>query len=198
MTDPYNPKSEKPCRACSDFSQWMKVGPSKKSAEVQESVQKFAEQPELTKKLAGSKKQSESSGSDSKDLPNVSWPNPDQALIDFKSNVCPPDRSELGSATWNFLHSVAAYFPATPDPSQQEDARQLLNIVSRLYPCSDCAEDLRLDLKEEPPVVTSSSEFSQWMCRLHNKVNLKLGKPQFDCSRIFERWRDGWKDGSCD
>lgn len=34
--------------------------------------------------------------------------------------------------------------------------------------------------------------------RLLLEVNRKLGKPDFDCSLVDERWRDGWKDGSCD
>ena len=52
----------------------------------------------------------------------------------------------------------------------------LINSSSRLYPCSDCAEDMRADLVKSPPRVTSSEEFSLWLCQLHNKVNLKLGK----------------------
>ena len=43
----------------------------------------------------------------------------------------------------------------------QEDARTLVSVVSRLYPCQDCAEDLRTDLLQHPPRVTSSEEFSQ-------------------------------------
>ena len=30
------------------------------------------------------------------------------------------------------------------------------------------------------------------------QVNEMLGKPTFDCSKVFERWRDGPADGSCD
>lgn len=52
-------------------------------------------------------------------------------------------------------------------------------------------------LKQEPIVATSSTELSQWLCRLHNKVNVKVGKPEFDCKKVNERWRDGWLDGSC-
>lgn len=49
------------------------------------------------------------------------------------------------------------------------------------------------------PIQTQSqSQLSQWLCRIHNKVNVKLGKPVFDCSKVNERWRDGWLDGSCD
>ena len=44
----------------------------------------------------------------------------------------------------------------------------------------------------------SRHSLTQWFCGMHNKVNAKLGKPLFDCSLIDERWRDGWKDGSCD
>lgn len=53
-------------------------------------------------------------------------------------------------------------------------------------------------LTKEPIVTTSNHDFSQWLCRLHNKINVKVGKPVFDCSKVNERWRDGWLDGSCD
>jgi len=167
----------KPCRACTDFKTWMKAGPS---LNLDTKPEKKTNTPTAEKNVLS---------------PVVE---PDQSVLDNKAGLCPPDRGELGSATWSFLHSVAAYLPSVPNQEQQQDATQLLQIVSRLYPCSDCAEDLRKDLIEEPPLVTSSEEFSQWMCRLHNKVNVKLGKPVFDCSKVFERWRDGWKDGSCD
>jgi len=36
------------------------------------------------------------------------------------------------------------------------------------------------------------------MCEAHNMVNRKLEKPLFDCSKVNERWRDGWADGHCD
>ncbi|VDN38458.1 unnamed protein product [Dibothriocephalus latus] len=39
---------------------------------------------------------------------------------------------------------------------------------------------------------------SGWLCMQHNLVNEKLKKPLFDCSRVLERWRYGWADGSCD
>lgn len=53
-------------------------------------------------------------------------------------------------------------------------------------------------LKENPPKTDSQDILSQWLCQLHNKVNRKIHKPEFDCSKVNERWRDGWADGSCD
>lgn len=57
---------------------------------------------------------------------------------------------------------------------------------------------MRTDLTLHPPQVQSAIAFSHWMCEMHNRVNVKLGKPEFDCTKVFERWRDGWPDGSCD
>lgn len=51
---------------------------------------------------------------------------------------------------------------------------------------------------EHPLDVTSQKRLSEWVCKFHNRVNKKLGKPIFDCSKVDERWRDGWLDGSCD
>jgi len=172
------PGGAKPCRACSDFKQWAKIGPGVATPASEQSKQHSVPPKEPS-------------------APEVPE-DQDRAVTDHQLGVCPPDRQELGASTWSLLHSVAAYFPDKPTPAQQADAKIFLSTFSRLYPCHECAEDLRQDLKELPPRVSSSKEFSEWMCQLHNRVNVKLGKPTFDCSKVFERWRDGWKDGSCD
>ena len=53
-------------------------------------------------------------------------------------------------------------------------------------------------LQTHPPDTSSRHKFCQWMCHMHNEVNRRIGKEEFDCSKVDERWLDGWKDGSCD
>lgn len=111
---------------------------------------------------------------------------------------CPPDVEELGRSTWTLLHSIAATYPDKPTKSQQENLSQFMNSFSNLYPCFHCADDFREHIKKDKIKVTNRDEFGKWLCNAHNEVNVKLGKPKFDCNLWKERWKDGWKDGRCD
>ncbi|KAL3990335.1 Erv1 / Alr family protein [Acanthocheilonema viteae] len=111
---------------------------------------------------------------------------------------CPVTIEKLGNSTWNLLHTIAAYYPLKPTLEQKKNATTLMDLLGKIYPCSHCAEDLRQDLAKHPPDVEDREKFSVWMCGLHNRVNKKLGKPEYDCTQWKERWLNGWKDGSCE
>ncbi|KAL2024802.1 hypothetical protein VTK56DRAFT_5623 [Thermocarpiscus australiensis] len=111
---------------------------------------------------------------------------------------CPADVETLGRSTWTLLHSIAATYPPAPTAAEQADLRSFMRAFARLYPCWVCAEDFQRYMEKEDMRVGSRDEFGNWLCAAHNEVNRKLGKPVFDCRRWEERWRTGWKDGSCD
>ena len=93
---------------------------------------------------------------------------------------------------------MAAYYPDKPTQDDQTTMKNFINAVSRFYPCDVCATDFREDIQKHPPKTESRMALSLWWCGAHNRVNKKLGKDEFDCSKLDERWLDGWKDGSCD
>ncbi|KAJ7140289.1 ERV/ALR sulfhydryl oxidase domain-containing protein [Mycena crocata] len=114
------------------------------------------------------------------------------------SMQCPPDKNQLGHATWTFLHTAAAYYPERPTPTQRTNMLALIRSLPVLYPCEPCAEDFGERVVASPPDVSGRAGLSRWFCERHNEVNEKLGKESFDCSKTDERWKDGPADGSCD
>jgi len=42
--------------------------------------------------------------------------------------------------------------------------------------------------KEGPFYGQKKGELMEYMCRLHNRVNLKLGKPHYDCDLVATEW----------
>lgn len=121
-----------------------------------------------------------------------------EEVQESKRKQCPLDKDELGSHTWSFLHTMAAYYSDSPTAEEKKDMNNFFHIFAKFYPCNICAEDLKVQLKNSPPQTENQHRLTQWLCRIHNEVNVKLGKPEFDCKLVNERWRDGWLDGSCD
>lgn len=100
----------------------------------------------------------------------------------------PVTKEVLGSATWTFLHTLAAQYPERPTRQQKKDVKELMAILSRMYPCKECADHFKEVLRAYPVQTGSQHEFSQWLCQVHNVVNRSLGKPIFPCERVDGRW----------
>uniref|UniRef100_A0A914RRW4 Sulfhydryl oxidase n=1 Tax=Parascaris equorum TaxID=6256 RepID=A0A914RRW4_PAREQ len=144
--------SEKPCRACMSVEELMR-----RARELASKV-----------KAKTDTSNGASSSNDKKQEKMVEEGKPMRA-------DCPLDTEQLGKSTWNFLHTMAAYYPEKPSEEDKNNARIMMHLLGK-----------------------NREEFSIWMCEMHNRVSRKLGKAEFDCSLWKQRWLDGWKDGSCD
>ncbi|KAL6867635.1 hypothetical protein ACP4OV_015659 [Aristida adscensionis] len=113
---------------------------------------------------------------------------PPEAAKEKDAKPAPLTKEEVGRATWMLLHTIAAQFPDGPTRQQKRDAKELMHIISRLYPCKECADHFKEVLKANPVQAGSQAEFSQWLCYVHNVVNRSLGKPIFPCQRVNARW----------
>ncbi|RCV46010.1 hypothetical protein SEVIR_9G502700v4 [Setaria viridis] len=115
-------------------------------------------------------------------------PPPPEVPKEKDAKPAPLTKEEVGRATWMLLHTIAAQFPDEPTRQQKRDAKELMHIISRLYPCKECADHFKEVLKANPVQAGSQAEFSQWLCYVHNVVNRSLGKPIFPCQRVTARW----------
>ncbi|KAH7518084.1 hypothetical protein FEM48_Zijuj09G0133200 [Ziziphus jujuba var. spinosa] len=111
---------------------------------------------------------------------------PKDILIKGKS--APVTKEDLGRATWTFLHTLAAQYPDNPTRQQKRDVKELMSILTRMYPCKECGDHFQEILRANPVQAGSHTDFSQWLCHVHNVVNRSLGKPIFPCERVDARW----------
>lgn len=107
--------------------------------------------------------------------------------------IDPPDVEQLGKSTWTLLHLIAATYPEEPTSKEQADLKQFVKLFGNFYPCWFCAEDFRGYVQKIEPDTTTQDKFGKWLCNAHNEVNVKLGKPKFDCDLWKKRWKDGWE-----
>lgn len=117
----------------------------------------------------------------------------DAMKLAFQGKTSPQlDRESLGRAGWTLLHAVAAQYPEVPSEEDELAMKQFIQGFARFYPCKDCAEQFRRNVKQFPPRVESRVELSVWVCEEHNRVNAELGKPVFSCNvkELFKRWKD--------
>lgn len=100
-------------------------------------------------------------------------------------------KAELGRATWKVLHTVLARYPENPTPTEQSTLRTFIHSLSKVYPCGECARHFALILAKYPPQVGTRKNAALWGCVVHNAVNKRLGKPQYDCTTVIEDYDCG-------
>ena len=115
-------KDGKPCRVCTDFKTWSKLEKEKtKKAHVSESKPAESthtkDQEKHATSIAATKEESQD---------------------EWRKKNCPADVETLGNATWTLLHTMAAYYPDRPAPSQMDSMRTFINSFADNYPCWFC------------------------------------------------------------
>jgi FAD-linked sulfhydryl oxidase len=123
-------------------------------------------------------------------------------------------RAELGRAAWKVLHTTFGRFPEKPTEEEKEALRSYVHLFQRLYPwyvrhaphgvaqirranyvrSGECAEHFGKVLAKYPPQVSSRSAAAMWGCMVHNIVNKRLHKPEFNCENIGDAYDCGCGD----
>ncbi|EEQ38315.1 putative FAD-linked sulfhydryl oxidase [Clavispora lusitaniae] len=100
-------------------------------------------------------------------------------------------KAQLGNSAWHLLHTVLARYPDEPTEKEKSTLKQFILLFSQVYPCGDCARHFQKLLKKYPPQVGSRKIAAVWGCHIHNKVNERLNKPEYDCTTILEDYDCG-------
>lgn len=100
-------------------------------------------------------------------------------------------KAQLGNSAWHLLHVVLARYPDKPTEQERNTLKQYIHLFGQIYPCGDCARHFQKLLKKFPPQVSSRKTAALWGCHIHNQVNKRLEKPEYDCTNILEDYDCG-------
>jgi FAD-linked sulfhydryl oxidase len=103
-------------------------------------------------------------------------------------------KAQLGNAAWRLFHTILARYPDNPSEQEQTTLRSYIQLFAQVYPCGDCARHFQQLLRKYPPQVSSRKNAALWGCAVHNKVNERLQKPEYDCTTILEDYDCGCGD----
>lgn len=100
-------------------------------------------------------------------------------------------KAKLGNSAWHLLHTILARYPDKPSLQEKNTLRLYVELFAQVYPCGDCARHFQQLLKKHPVQVSSRKTAALWGCFVHNKVNQRLNKPDYDCTKILEDYDCG-------
>lgn len=103
-------------------------------------------------------------------------------------------KAQLGNSAWHLLHTVLARYPDKPSDQEKSTLKQYIHLFAQVYPCGDCARHFTKLLAQFPPQVSSRKTAALWGCHIHNQVNQRLKKPEYDCTTILEDYDCGCGD----
>jgi hypothetical protein len=122
------------------------------------------------------------------DKENDNWPSgPEGGRFDSPEGM----RSSSFSVIWFYLSLLARGIPVRPDEERKQHLHQLLLSLGETLPCGACRKHFQKNLVQagyNPRVhLQSRQAFSRFVCRLHNVVNVTLGKPTvaYEEHRLF-------------
>lgn len=97
----------------------------------------------------------------------------------MQSNVPIPDPRYWGPQFWFTMHTVAFFYPDTPNQTEMAHARDFYSSLQSLLPCPGCAAHYSRMLERYPidRSLESRETLIAWVNKIHNEVNRRLGKP---------------------
>lgn len=97
-----------------------------------------------------------------------------------------------GPIFWATIHIIALAYPDSPNYAQKRAAKEFFLSLAELIPCPICRTHYVEHCKKNPiePFLDSRANLSDWTLKLHNQVNLSLGKPTLTREQFLKAYSD--------
>lgn len=103
-------------------------------------------------------------------------------------------KDELGRRTWDKIHNSAAALPKDATESQVKQTMNTIKKIINEYPCADCNENAKRNLKVisdrgfSIQSVKTRTDAVKWCYDYHNIVNEDMEKKQYSIEELKENY----------
>ena len=105
------------------------------------------------------------------------------------------DPKVWGPHYWFFLHTVAHTYPLYPNEVTKRKYYDLIHNMPLFIPNEKIGNKFSNMLDHYPvtPYLVNRDSFIRWMHFIHNKVNVRIGKPEISLPKALELYRNEYK-----
>jgi|UniRef100_A0A6C0FBY2 hypothetical protein len=105
------------------------------------------------------------------------------------------DPNVWGPHYWFFLHTIAEGYPLHPNDVTKKKYYDLIHNLPLFIPNDEIGNFFSELLDKYPvsPYLVNRDSFVKWMHFIHNKVNVRIGKPEISLPKALELYRNEYK-----
>lgn len=98
------------------------------------------------------------------------------------------NKDKAGFYVWSIMHLYSAFIPEIPTEQEQEEIGTLVELLGKYFPCKECSAHFKEMIIKNPVQAQTRGDFMNYVCKIHNIVNQRIGKEIFPCENIKEIW----------
>ena len=100
-----------------------------------------------------------------------------------------------GPHYWFFLHTIAMSYPIHPNAVTKRKYYDFVQNIPLFIPVESMAGEFSKLLDQYPvqPYLDNKESFIRWMWFIHNKINIKLEKPQISLNDFYVNYYEEYK-----
>ena len=100
-----------------------------------------------------------------------------------------------GPHFWFFLTTIALIYPHTPNEEIKRKYYDLITNLPVFLPNENISKSFAEMLQTYPvvPYLDTRADLIEWIHYIHNKVNVKLEKPEITIDQFYERYYNQYK-----
>ena len=100
-----------------------------------------------------------------------------------------------GPHYWFFLHTIAMSYPIHPNAVTKKKYYDFVQNIPLFIPVESMSGEFSKLLDQYPvqPYLDNKESFIRWMWFIHNKINLKLEKPQISLNDFYVKYYEEYK-----